>query len=169
MDSAGSSNSQYSKQIVIMVNSKDKLAGKKIVVVGGSSGLVHRAVLFVVLDIIANALRIGNGAALALLEHGAHVSIISSSENRVNEVLKKINHPNLQGKVGDVRDENNYTEVLRSLAPVDHLIYSGVDKIIRGAIAEADLEDAKFYFGVKFWGSALTGKSKSMLAKPNIC
>lgn len=43
---------------------------------------------------------------------------------------------------------------------MDHLVYSGVDKIIRGAIAEADLEDAKYYFGVKFWGSAMTGKSK---------
>ena len=39
-------------------------------------------------------------------------------------------------------------------------MYSGVDKIIRGAIADADFEDAKYYFGVKFWGSAMTGKSK---------
>ncbi len=59
-----------------------------------------------------------------------------------------------------MRDEASYTEVLRSLAPVDHVVYSGVDKIIRGAIADADFEDAKYYFGVKFWGSALTGKSK---------
>jgi len=124
-----------------MVNSRDKLVGKKVVVVGGSSG-------------------IGNGAALALLEHGAHVTIISSSQEKVNSVLEQIKSPNLQGKVGNVRDESQYTEVLRSLAPIDHLIYSGVDKIIRGAIAEAsaDFEDEKYYFGVKFWGSALTGK-----------
>ena len=66
------------------------------------------------------------------------------------------------GRVANVRDEENYTEVIRSLAPIDHLIYSGVDKIIRGAIAEADLDDAKHYFGVKFWGSAMTGKSESV-------
>ena len=96
-----------------------------------------------------------------MLEAGAHVTIISSSQDRVNEVLKKVNNPNLEGKVGNVRDEAAYTEVIRSLAPVDHLIYSGVDKIIRGAIAEADLEECKYYFGVKFWGSALTGKSMS--------
>ena len=52
---------------------------------------------------------------------------------------------------GNVRDENAYTEAIRFLAPVDHLVYSGVDKIIRGAIAEADLDEAKHYFGVKFW------------------
>lgn len=93
-----------------------------------------------------------------MLEHGAQVTIISSSEEKVNAVLKQINNPSLSGRVANVRDESEYTEVLKSLAPVDHLIYSGVDKIIRGAIADADLEDCKYYFGVKFWGSALTGK-----------
>jgi NADP-dependent 3-hydroxy acid dehydrogenase YdfG len=102
---------------------------------------------------------------LALLEHGANVTIISSSDDKVNAVLKKINHPNLKGKVADVRNEANYTEVLRSLAPVDHLIYSSVDKIIRGAIADADFADAQWYFGVKFWGSALTGKSLFLVVK----
>ena len=53
--------------------------------------------------------------------------------------------------LGNVRDETAYTEAIKSLAPVDHIVYSGVDKIIRGAIAEADLEDSKHYFGVKFW------------------
>jgi len=102
---------------------------------------------------------VGHGAALALLEHGAHVAIVSSSEEKLNAALKRIDHPNASGKVSDVRNEEQYTEVLKSLAPVDHLIYSSVDKIIRGAIADADLDDAKWYFGVKFWGSALTGKS----------
>ncbi|KAK3718379.1 hypothetical protein LTR37_005192 [Vermiconidia calcicola] len=122
-----------------MPNSRDKLAGKKVIVVGGSSG-------------------IGKGAAIALLEHGCHVTIISSSQDKVTAVLSDNDNPNLQAQVGNVRDEGSYTELLKSLAPVDHVIYSGVDKIIRGAIAEADLEDAKYYFGVKFWGSALTGK-----------
>ena len=123
---------------------------------------------------------IGKGAALALLEHGARVTIVSSSDDNVKRVIKEVNNPNFNGIVGtentnyidratirqkltsvtgNVRDENSYTEALRSLAPVDHLVYSGVDKIIRGAIAEADLDEAKHYFGVKFWGSALTGKS----------
>ncbi|KAK5168109.1 uncharacterized protein LTR77_006677 [Saxophila tyrrhenica] len=126
-----------------MPNSKDKLVGKKVVVVGGTSG-------------------IGNGAALALLEHGAHVTIVSSSQEKMDDVLKKIDHPNVSGKVADVRNEENYTETIKSLAPVDHLIYSSVDKIIRGAIAVADLEEAKYYFGVKFWGAAMTGKIVSM-------
>lgn len=41
---------------------------------------------------------IGKGAALALLEHGAHVTIVSSSQDNIDRVLKEVNHPNFQGK-----------------------------------------------------------------------
>ncbi|KAK3639954.1 hypothetical protein LTR56_012128 [Elasticomyces elasticus] len=108
-----------------MVGSIDKLKGKKVVVVGGTSG-------------------IGHGAALTLLEHGAHVTIISSSEQRVKSVVEAVGDDKLQGRVANVRDEENFIEVLRSLAPIDHLVFSGVDKHL---------------FGVKFWGSAICGKA----------
>ncbi|KAK0291939.1 hypothetical protein LTS16_015497 [Friedmanniomyces endolithicus] len=142
-----------------MVASVDKLKGKKVVVVGGTSG-------------------IGHGAALALLEHGAHVTIVSSSEQRVKSVVEDIGNPNLHGKVGNVREEESFIELLRSLAPIDHLVFSGVDKvrdsrclttrtldnwlrdlIIRGEIAEANFDECKHLFGVKFWGAAICGKA----------
>ncbi|KAK0276717.1 hypothetical protein LTR54_000382 [Friedmanniomyces endolithicus] len=120
-----------------MVAPVDKLKGKKIVVVGGTSG-------------------IGHGAALALLEHGAHVTIVSSSEQRVKSVVEGIGNPNLHGKVGNVREEESFIELLRSLAPIDHLVFSGVDK---GEIAEANFDECKHLFGVKFWGAAICGKA----------
>jgi len=55
--------------------------------------------------------------------------------------------------------------VLISLAPLDHIVFSSVDNIIRGPLAEADLDEAKHLFGVKFWGSIVTGKA---LAKHDI-
>jgi NAD(P)-dependent dehydrogenase (short-subunit alcohol dehydrogenase family) len=73
--------------------------------------------------------------------------------------VKKLASPNAKGLVGNVRDEEAFTEVLRSLAPLDHVVFSGVDKIIRGALAEANLDDAKHLFGVKFWGSIVVGKA----------
>jgi NAD(P)-dependent dehydrogenase (short-subunit alcohol dehydrogenase family) len=57
-----------------------------------------------------------------------------------------------------VRDEEGYTQLLRSLAPLDHVVFSGVDKIIRGSFVDANLDDAKHLFGVKFWGAVVTGK-----------
>ncbi|RMD40854.1 hypothetical protein DV735_g4285, partial [Chaetothyriales sp. CBS 134920] len=58
----------------------------------------------------------------------------------------------------DVRDEAHYTQTLLSLAPVDHIVFSAVDTIIRGKLADQDLDAAKHLFGVKFWGAVLTGK-----------
>jgi len=124
----------------------DKLVGRKIAVVGGSSG-------------------IGYGAAQALVEVGAHVVVISSSAARVEDAVKRLNSPNVEGRIGNVRDEESFTQLLLSLAPLDHVVFSSVDTIIRGPLAEANLDDAKHLFGVKFWGSVIVGKA---LAKYDI-
>ena len=65
---------------------------------------------------------------MALLEHGALVTIISSSEDRVKSVVEAANNPKLDGKVGNVREEESFIQLLRDLAPIDHLVFSGVDK-----------------------------------------
>ncbi|KAM7204669.1 hypothetical protein V8F20_003453 [Naviculisporaceae sp. PSN 640] len=130
----------------------DKLKGKKIAVIGGSSG-------------------IGFGAAQILLEAGANVTIVSSSAERVNTAVERLkaaassDGTTVTGVVGDVRDEEAFTQVLLSLAPLDHIVFSSVDRIIRGSLAESDLEEAKHLFGVKFWGSVVVGKA---LAKHQI-
>ena len=59
-----------------------------------------------------------------------------------------------------MRDEEKFIQLLVSLAPLDHVVFSAVDIIIRGNLAEADLDQAKHLFGVKFWGSVVIGKGK---------
>ncbi|KAK0720206.1 oxidoreductase [Lasiosphaeris hirsuta] len=125
----------------------DKLAGKKIAVIGGSSG-------------------IGFGAAEILVESGAQVIIISSSQDKVDDAVKRLSG-RVQGLVGNVRDEAAFTQLLVSIAPLDHLVFSSVDKIIRGALADADLDEAKYLFGVKFWGSVVPAAlAKYDIVKP---
>lgn len=106
--------------------------------------------------------RIGYGAAQLLLEAGAEVTILSSSVSNVSNALLKLQQlgyaRQVQGKTIDVRDEEATTSTLMSLAPLDHVVFSGVDKIIRGRLADAELEDARWLFGVKFWGSVVIGK-----------
>ncbi|KAJ7685604.1 oxidoreductase [Mycena polygramma] len=118
----------------------DKLAGQKIAVVGGSSG-------------------IGFGAAELLLEAGAQVIVISSNDERVKNAVQRLGGGNVSGKVGDVKKEEEFTQLLLSLAPLDHIVFSGVDVIIRGPLAETNLDDAKELFGVKFWGAVVIGKA----------
>jgi NAD(P)-dependent dehydrogenase (short-subunit alcohol dehydrogenase family) len=96
-----------------------------------------------------------------LLEQGAHVTIISSSSEKVEAAVQHLNNPNAHGKVGNVRDEESFTQLLVSLAPLDHVVFSSVDKIIRGPLADANLDEAKNLFGVKFWGSVVVGKGEN--------
>jgi len=93
-----------------MTKFSEKLIGQKIVVVGGTSG-------------------IGFGAAQILLDAGAHVTVISSSSDRVQSAVKRLANPNVDGKTGDVRDEEGFTKLLISLAPLDHIVFfrSGCD------------------------------------------
>jgi NAD(P)-dependent dehydrogenase (short-subunit alcohol dehydrogenase family) len=109
---------------------------------------------------------IGFGAAKAFLDAGAIVTVISSSAQRVEEAVTRLASPNVEGAVGNVRDEEAFTQVLLEHAPVDHIVFSGVDKIIRGKLEDLVLEDAKFLFGVKFWGSLIVGKGKLMRFEP---
>jgi NAD(P)-dependent dehydrogenase (short-subunit alcohol dehydrogenase family) len=95
------------------------------------------------------------------LEAGAHVTIISSSQERVDNAVKRLGSDKAHGLAGDVRDEEAFTKLLLSLAPLDHIVFSGVDVIIRGPLASANLDDAKHLFGVKFWGSVVIGKGKN--------
>jgi hypothetical protein len=64
----------------------------------------------------------------------------------------------VKGQIADARDEAGLVNVLLSLAPVDHIVYSGVDKIIRGKLEDLDLDEAKHLFEVKFWGAVIVGK-----------
>lgn len=84
--------------------------------------------------------------------------IISSNAERVQTAVSRLASPNFTGAVGDVRDEEAFTKVLLEHAPVHHIVFSGVDKIIRGKLEDLDLEEAKSLFGVKFWGSLVLGK-----------
>jgi NAD(P)-dependent dehydrogenase (short-subunit alcohol dehydrogenase family) len=102
--------------------------------------------------------RIGFGAAQAFIDAGAKVVVISSNQGRVDDAVKRLASPNTSGAVGNVREEEAFIEILKGLAPVDHVVFSGVDKIIRGKLEDLSLDDAKFLFGVKFWGAVTIGK-----------
>lgn len=149
-----------------MGKSTEKLVGKKIAVIGGTSGYVPNSCYARTKILVAHQSQhnpltprsIGFGAAQILLDAGAIVTVISSDKSRVDDAVERLASPNVSGRAGDVRDEESFAKLLRSLAPLDHVIFSGVDKIIRGSLADADLDDAKHLFGVKFWGSVVIGK-----------
>ena len=85
--------------------------------------------------------------------------MISSQQTNVDRAVERLSSPHVTGIVGNVLEEEAFVSILKSLAPVDHIVFSGVDKIIRGNLEDLNLDDAKALFGVKFWGSVVIGKN----------
>lgn len=120
-------------------------------------------------DLTADVLKhhsIGFGIAKVLLEHGAQIILISSQQSHVDDAVSRLDshrldpsHLPVTGAAGDLRDESAFTTLLISLAPLDHIVFTSIDRVIRGPLATADLSDASHLFGVKFWGSVVVAKA----------
>jgi NAD(P)-dependent dehydrogenase (short-subunit alcohol dehydrogenase family) len=132
----------------------NKLAGKKVVIIGGSSG---SALSFS----MNNSSRIGFGVAEALVSLEAHVIIISSSKDKVDNALDRLRksapeNSRVEGIAQSATDSTSVIQVLKDLGPFDHLVYTAAQF---SSLKSGDLDSLKDAFDVKFWGAvnAATG------------
>ncbi|KAG8679661.1 hypothetical protein FRC11_003446 [Ceratobasidium sp. 423] len=98
-----------------MSNSTNLLKGKKVIVLGGSSG-------------------IGRSVAAATLAHGASVVIASSSQEKVNIALDRLkqgvpsqSNVTIAGRAVDLKDFAALKEFLTKEGPFDHLVITAGD------------------------------------------
>ena len=115
---------------------KPSLRDKRIVIVGGSSG-------------------IGFGVAESAHAEGAEIVIGSSSLERVDAATAKF-PSRASGHVIDVRDEVSIATFFEHVGAFDHLVYTAGDWNHVGApvpIAELDLAAAAKGFEVRYWGA----------------
>jgi hypothetical protein len=108
-----------------------------------------------------NASSIGFGVAEALVSLDAHVIIISSSKDKVDNALNRLRNgaPNdspIEGIAVSASDSNSIVEVLKDIGPFDHLVYTSAQF---RSLTSGDLDSLKEAFEVKFWGAvnAATG------------
>ncbi|MDR3511180.1 MAG: SDR family oxidoreductase [Caulobacteraceae bacterium] len=118
-----------------MKASSTSLDGKRVVVIGGASG-------------------IGYGVAAAALDEGARVVVASSREANVQAAAERLGGE-ASGSVVDVSDEASVARFFEQLGPFDHLAFTAGDwGMSRGAPArELDLTAAQAAFTVRFWGA----------------
>ncbi len=112
------------------------LQGKRIVVIGGSSG-------------IGFAIAAGAGGK------GADVIIGSSNQDKVAAAANRLGGT-ATGHAVDVRDESSVKEFFAAIGPFDHLAYTAGDwgpQRDGGGIADMDLERGNDTFAVRFWGA----------------
>jgi NAD(P)-dependent dehydrogenase (short-subunit alcohol dehydrogenase family) len=109
------------------------LEGKRVVVIGGASGI---------------------GFAVAELARalGAAVVIGSSSEANVGAAVQRL--PGAKGRTVDVRDETSVADFFSKVGPFDHLAVTAGDwgGSWSGSVRELDLARAREGLTVRFWG-----------------
>jgi len=107
------------------------LKGKKVVVLGGSSGI---------------GLEVSRQAA----ELGADVVIVSSNEQRVQKAVAEIGGKTT-GEAVDLFDEAAIQAYFERLGGLDHLVYTAADSLHVSDLASTDLKAARHAFELRYW------------------
>jgi NAD(P)-dependent dehydrogenase (short-subunit alcohol dehydrogenase family) len=122
------------------------LDGKRIVVLGGSSG-------------------IGLATAQAAAGEGATVVIASSRKARLDEALATL-PAGAEGHVLDLADEASVRALFARLGPFDHLVFTAGETLQLGSLASTEVEAARRFFDVRYWGAYLAAKYGSGSIRP---
>jgi NAD(P)-dependent dehydrogenase (short-subunit alcohol dehydrogenase family) len=117
------------------------LNGKRIVVLGGSSG-------------------IGLAVAQAAAGEGASVVIASSQQTRVDAALATL-PAGAEGHAVDLGNDDAVQALFARLGSFDHLVFTAGETLQLGSLASTDLETAQRFFGVRYWGAFRAAKHGS--------
>jgi NAD(P)-dependent dehydrogenase (short-subunit alcohol dehydrogenase family) len=109
------------------------LQDKRVVVVGGSSG-------------------IGLAVAEQAASQGAKVVIASSSAERVQKAVESVGRE-VQGHAVNVADERAVATFFSKLGPFDHLVFTAGDSLLLHDLATTDLQQARHAFELRYWAA----------------
>ncbi len=122
------------------------LADKRIVILGGTSG-------------------IGLAAAQAAAAQGARLVIASSRQSRVDEARATL-PAGTEGHALDLTDEAAIRDFFAASGAFDHLVYTAGETLQLGPIAETDSETARNFFTLRYWGAWFAAKYGSAHIRP---
>src|SRR6201986_2584666 len=126
------------------MQSANGLAGKRVVILGGSSG-------------------IGLAVAEQASSPGADVVIVSSNPERVQKAVQSLGG-RVEGETADLSDERAVAALFKKLGPLDHLVYTAADSLQLRGLADTDLTLARSTFELRYWSALAAVK----YASPNI-
>ena len=117
------------------------LAGKRVVVLGGSSGI-----------------------GLAVAEHaftqGADVVVVSSNPDRLQKAVQSLGG-RVDGHTADLSDERAIAALFDKLGRLDHLVYTAADSLQLNDLSATDLTQARSMFELRYWSALAAVKYAS--------
>ncbi|KAH8690255.1 oxidoreductase [Talaromyces proteolyticus] len=129
-----------------------KLSGKNILLIGGSSG-------------------IGFAVAEQALQDGAHITISSSTEDRISKSVNSLrtNFPeqadNVRSYVADLSSKTELERTVEGLlqyaakdSPIDHIVFTAGDVPPLDPLPEASFDHIDAFFAVRFYGAITVAK-----------
>jgi len=114
------------------------LRGKKIVLLGGTSGF-------------------GLATALAAAEEGAEVVVVSSRQQRVDEALSAL-PPGSKGYAVNLTDEQQIAGLFNQIGEFDHLIFTAGETLQLNELPSVKMDEARQFFEVRYWGALMAAK-----------
>lgn len=112
--------------------------GKRIVIIGGTSGL-------------------GFAAAELAVAQGASVVVASRGERSVDKAVAALGD-RATGQALDVTDENAVRGFFDRLGDFDHLVYTAGEPLMNAALGDTDIDAARSFFAIRYFGALTAAK-----------
>jgi NAD(P)-dependent dehydrogenase (short-subunit alcohol dehydrogenase family) len=109
------------------------LAGKRIILLGASSGL-------------------GLATAKAAAAEGAKTVIVSANQQRINQALLELPE-DAEGYAVDLTKEENIKGFFDRIGDFDHLVYTAGENLNLTNISDTEIEKARSFFNLRFWSA----------------
>jgi NAD(P)-dependent dehydrogenase (short-subunit alcohol dehydrogenase family) len=127
------------------IQNHSELSEKRIVVLGGSSG-------------------IGFAVAQQVLARGGRAIIASSNADRVKQALTTLGGKT-EGRTLDLSNERDIHNFFQEIGDFDHLVFTAGDTLQLNELAATDLTKARRAFELRYWAALAAVK----YASPHIC
>ena len=114
------------------------LQGKKIVLLGGTSGF-------------------GLATALAAAGQGAEIIVASSRQQKVDEALAAL-PVGSKGYAVDLTDEQQIAKLFNQIGEFDHLVFTAGETLLLNELASVKMDEARQFFNVRYWGVLMAAK-----------
>jgi NAD(P)-dependent dehydrogenase (short-subunit alcohol dehydrogenase family) len=118
-----------------------ELSGKRIVVLGGSSG-------------------IGLAVAQQVMAQGATAIIASSNTDRVKQAVAKLD-AKAEGYTLNLSSECDIQDFFQKIGDFDHLVFTAGDTLQLNELAATDLTKARHAFELRYWAALAAAKYAS--------